>query len=225
MGLPLDLVLQLDGDHDHFMERLEGREICRSCAAMYNKFSNPPKVDGVCDLCGGRVRQRSDDNEKTISKRMRHYDQHAGSLLHYYELHGKLRQVPAEEADNQVFQALCNVINAHPSAVIEPGPDAKPAKTGVESKQKRATGGNKQGRVKVAAKKKSGTGKKAMAGKKAATGKKTATGKKAATVKKAVTGKKTVAGKKAASGKRPESVKKRPATKKKPVIKKKPYPE
>ncbi|MCG8010916.1 MAG: nucleoside monophosphate kinase [Candidatus Thiodiazotropha weberae] len=70
IGQPLDLVLLIDIDNDHLMERLVGRRTCRSCGQLYNVYRNPPTVDGVCDICGGRLHQRSDDNEETVSNRI-----------------------------------------------------------------------------------------------------------------------------------------------------------
>ncbi|MFC1349125.1 MAG: nucleoside monophosphate kinase [gamma proteobacterium symbiont of Phacoides pectinatus] len=120
LARPLDLVLVLAGDPDHFMERLEGRRVCRSCGTMYNIFSFLPRVDGVCDQCGGRVRRRADDNEETIANRMRVYDSQSHSLLQYYRLHGILREVDAERSDNAVFKALCEAIDSTPPAPVRP---------------------------------------------------------------------------------------------------------
>ncbi|HEB97277.1 MAG TPA: adenylate kinase, partial [Sedimenticola thiotaurini] len=113
LGQPLDLVLLLEGDADHFMERLEGRRICRSCGAAYNIFSNPPRVEGVCDICGSRIRQRGDDNEDTIANRMRVYEQQTASLIQYYKLHGKLHLIDADASEKQVFGRLCNVLEEY----------------------------------------------------------------------------------------------------------------
>ncbi len=119
LGQPLDLALLLEGDADHFMERLEGRRICRSCGAAYNVFSNPPRVEGVCDECGGRVRQRGDDNEDTIANRMRVYEHQTSSLTQYYKLQGKLRQIDADKDENSVFKDLCSVVDGHEGAARE----------------------------------------------------------------------------------------------------------
>ncbi len=127
LNLPLDLVLLLEGDHDHFMERLEGRQSCRSCGATYNIFSNPPRVDGVCDQCGGRMRGRADDSGETIANRMRIYEAHSTSLIQYYRLHGKLRQIDADADADKVFQALCAAIDDDPPTVVETIPASEPA--------------------------------------------------------------------------------------------------
>ena len=110
LGRPLDLVLLLQGDHDYFMERLEGRQFCQSCGAVYNIFSNPTRVEGGCDRCGGRVRKRADDNEETISNRMRIYEQQSASLIQYYSLQGKIRPVSAQGDPEAVLASLCKAI-------------------------------------------------------------------------------------------------------------------
>ena len=122
LDLPLDLVLLLEGDPDHFMERLEGRCFCQTCGAMYNDFSNPPKVEGMCNLCGGPVRRRSEDNEETIAHRIRSYEQQVSALIHYYKLHGKLRQVSAVETSDRVYDALRSIVQEQPSAGVNTGP-------------------------------------------------------------------------------------------------------
>lgn len=126
LNLPLDLVLRLEGDPDHFMERLEGRRICQSCGAMYNVFTAPPIVEEVCDLCGGRVKRRADDNEETIASRMRIYESQSASLIRYYALHGKLRQTDGSAGDDAVFRALRQILDEHPPTVIETEPVSEP---------------------------------------------------------------------------------------------------
>ena len=126
LNLPLDLVLQLDGDPDAFMERLEGRRICQSCGKMYNIFTNPPRVEGVCDECGGQIRRRSDDNEQTISTRMRIYEVQIATLSQYYKLHGKLRSVNAEMEEQPLFESLRHVIDATPPTVVVTEPIFEP---------------------------------------------------------------------------------------------------
>ncbi len=122
LNLPLDLVLLLKGDPDHFMERLEGRCFCQTCGAMYNDFSNPPKVEGMCNLCGGPVRRRSEDNEETIAHRIRNYEQQASALIHYYKLHGKLRQVSAVETSDRVYDDLRHIVQEQPPTVVNTEP-------------------------------------------------------------------------------------------------------
>ena len=122
LALPLDLVLLLQGDPDFFMERLQGRCVCQSCGAIYNTFFSPPRVEGVCDQCGGRVRRPPDDIEETIANRMRIYEHQSASLIQYYRLHGKLRQVQADTDPEEVFAALCAIVAEHPPTVVDTEP-------------------------------------------------------------------------------------------------------
>ncbi|MES9856094.1 MAG: adenylate kinase [Sedimenticola sp.] len=122
MNLPIDLVLMMEGDHDLFMERLEGRQSCRACGFKYNVFTVPPRVEGVCDQCGGQVRRRADDYEEIIANRMRAYELQAGPLMRYYKMHGKLRQVNAEASSDAIYRRLRRIIDEAPPTIIETEP-------------------------------------------------------------------------------------------------------
>ena len=66
LGRPIDAVLQIDVDFDLLMQRMVGRLTCLSCGALFNSFTNPPAIDTQCDLCGGSLHHRSDDNEDCL---------------------------------------------------------------------------------------------------------------------------------------------------------------
>jgi adenylate kinase len=126
LGLPLDLVLLLEVDADLIMERLEGLRICISCGQNYNIYSHPSLVDGICDECGGRLRHRADNNEVTLTNRLKIYEHQTVSLIQYYRLHGKLRQIEAEGGVDEVSRALCKVIEEAPPTVVETVPVEEP---------------------------------------------------------------------------------------------------
>jgi adenylate kinase len=67
------------------IERLSSRRICRNCGAVYNIRFLKPKVDGVCDKCGGELYQRSDDNPEVIKKRIQVYQEQTSPLLQHYK--------------------------------------------------------------------------------------------------------------------------------------------
>jgi adenylate kinase len=67
------------------IERLSSRRICRNCGAVYNIRFLKPKVDGVCDKCGGALYQRSDDNPEVIKKRIQVYQEQTSPLLQHYK--------------------------------------------------------------------------------------------------------------------------------------------
>lgn len=108
---PLDLILLIDIETDTLMERLVGRRTCRSCGLLYNIYRNPPVVDGVCDVCGGRLHQRSDDNEETVSSRIHVFDHLISPLITHYGKQGKLVKIDGNGEIHQVFQLICKTID------------------------------------------------------------------------------------------------------------------
>jgi adenylate kinase len=67
------------------IERLSSRRICRNCGTVYNIRFLKPKVDDVCDKCGGALYQRSDDNPEVIKKRIQVYQEQTSPLLQHYK--------------------------------------------------------------------------------------------------------------------------------------------
>ena len=192
MSKPLQTAMLIDVDFDVLMQRLTGRRTCQSCGQMYNVYTNPPRVEGVCDKCGGTVVQRSDDNEATISNRLKVYEAQTAPLVDYYRKQGKLRTVQGIGEIKDIFKNITQILDSLPA-----GEAAKPK---AKAKPKAAA--------------------KAAAGKKA--GKKKAAGKKKVSKKKATTKKKAAAKKKAAKKKvAKKKVAKKKVAKKKPVAKKK----
>ncbi len=100
---PLQVALLMDVDFDILMKRLTGRRTCESCGQMYNIYTSPPKVEGRCDRCGGRLIQRADDNEETISRRLEVYRSQTMPLIDYYDRQGKLRSVAADGGIEEIY--------------------------------------------------------------------------------------------------------------------------
>ena len=67
------------------VERLSSRRICRNCGAVYNIRFLKPKVDGICDKCGGPLYQRSDDKPAVIKRRIQVYQEQTSPILQYYK--------------------------------------------------------------------------------------------------------------------------------------------
>jgi len=206
VGKPLQVSLLIDVPLDILMQRLTGRRTCSACGAIYNVYTNPPRVPGRCDKCGGELVQRADDNEETVAKRLRVYQEQTAPLIDYYRQQGILRTVPGVGEVEEIFQAIVRILDTLPSA--EKPAEAAPAETEAEAKPA------PRPMKKKAAKKKAA--KKKVAKKKAA--KKKAAKKKAAKKKVA---KKKVAKKKAAKKKvAKKKVAKKKAAKKKAAKKK-----
>lgn len=143
-GTPLQAALLINVDVEVLIERLTGRRTCESCGQMYNIYTSPSRLDDRCDKCGGNLRHRADDNEETISNRLRVYDQQTSPLVSYYREQGKLRTVDGEGEINQIFAQIDKELRklpaspaarpaAHSAAVIE---EDKPAVT-LEDLQKK----------------------------------------------------------------------------------------
>lgn len=105
LGRPLDAVLYIHVHEDILLSRLTGRRICKSCGATYHTVFQPPRVEGVCDRCGGELYQRADDTEAAVKTRLEQFKQTA-PLIDYYQSRGVLRQIEGEQPIEQVHEAV-----------------------------------------------------------------------------------------------------------------------
>ena len=94
----IDLFLLLEVSRDIITKRILGRYSCKSCGVIYNKYTLPPKKEGVCDKCGAEIKfeQRSDDNEETLKNRLDAYEKNAKPIIKYYKKKKLLKRVNAE---------------------------------------------------------------------------------------------------------------------------------
>lgn len=93
-GLKLNAVIEMKTDDDILVERITGRYTCANCGAGYHDIFLKPKVEGVCDKCGGtEFTRRSDDNAETVKSRLTAYHEQTAPLLPYYRDKGILKQV------------------------------------------------------------------------------------------------------------------------------------
>lgn len=106
MGTELDIVLNISVAPEIIVQRLSGRRICRNCGATYHVKFQPPKHPGVCDRCGGKLYQRSDDNEETVKERLDVYTKQTAPLLDYYRKRGLLTQVDGNQSIDQVWSEI-----------------------------------------------------------------------------------------------------------------------
>ena len=80
----IDVILQLNVPDWIIIERLSTRRICRNCGTVYNINYLKPKVEGICDKCGGQLYQRSDDNPEVIKNRLQVYQEQTKPLIEYF---------------------------------------------------------------------------------------------------------------------------------------------
>lgn len=103
-GTTLDAAISYELPLDEIVDRLGGRRTCSTCKAVYHVKARPPRVRGVCDLCGGALLQREDDRPESIRVRMRAYEECTRPLADYYERTGRLIAVSADGPPEEVLE-------------------------------------------------------------------------------------------------------------------------
>ncbi len=111
LNQPLQGVILLDVAFDELLQRLTGRRTCKDCGAIYNIHLSPPKVEGRCDICGGELFQRADDNEETISNRLNVYQQQTAPLVDFYSKQNKLYKIAGVGNVDEIAQAISAVFD------------------------------------------------------------------------------------------------------------------
>lgn len=98
------VAIELDVPDDEIIRRVVNRLICtnKSCGAIYNKETKPPKVENICDICGSELKKREDDNEETISKRLGIYHENSNDLIEFYRKNNALCSVKPKEVETAV---------------------------------------------------------------------------------------------------------------------------
>jgi adenylate kinase len=104
------LLARIDVSEDVLFKRMTGRRACPVCGEIYNIYFRPPKVDGICDLDGAALTQRSDDNPESVSRRLEEYKQSTAPLIDYYRQSGRLIEMDGEAPVNEVFDKLLAAI-------------------------------------------------------------------------------------------------------------------
>ena len=107
---PLDAVLEFQLADSEIVKRLSGRRVCKSCGAIFHNLFEKPKVEGVCDSCGGQLIQRDDDKETVIQNRLDVYNQQTSPIINYYKKSARLQSISAlgevSEISNRAIAAL-----------------------------------------------------------------------------------------------------------------------
>ncbi len=110
MGKSIDHVICIEVPNEELIARLTGRRTCKECGAGYHLKFDPPKVDNVCDKCGGELYQRDDDNEETVKARLKVYEEQTFPLIEYYDKQGKLRRIDGVGEIKTIFERITKVL-------------------------------------------------------------------------------------------------------------------
>jgi adenylate kinase len=100
------ILVRIIVSEEELVRRLTSRRVCANCGKSYNLLSHPPKIEGVCDLDGAPLTQRSDDNLESVSKRFEEYRESTAPLIDYYRQSGRLIELNGELPESEVFEKL-----------------------------------------------------------------------------------------------------------------------
>ena len=112
MGVVIDCALSIEIEDETIVRRMAGRRTCKDCSATFHVESNPPKVEGKCDFCGGELTIRADDAPETVKKRLETYHAETEPLKAFYAERGVLRTVdnqPSIEATTEVIRKVLGI--------------------------------------------------------------------------------------------------------------------
>jgi len=110
--ISLTAVLSYELAAEEIISRLGGRRTCEKCGAVYHLVELPPKVDGQCDQCGGRLFQREDDRPESIKVRLEAYERNTKPLLDFYEKSGILRKIAATGSPEEIYERTVAAIES-----------------------------------------------------------------------------------------------------------------
>ncbi|MFR3788176.1 adenylate kinase [Agathobaculum desmolans] len=106
----IDCALSLDVPYEVIEKRMTGRRVCLRCGATYHVVANPPRVEGICDICGDKLIIRSDDQPDVVRRRQETYHEQTEPLIDYYTAQGKLKTIDGtqgiRETEKLAVQAL-----------------------------------------------------------------------------------------------------------------------
>ena len=105
-GIDVDVALSIEIDDEVIEKRMTGRRSCTACCATYHVVANPPKMEGVCDNCGGELTIRKDDKPETVKNRLKVYHQETEPLIDFYKSRGKLKSVENRDTIEATTEAI-----------------------------------------------------------------------------------------------------------------------
>ena len=110
MGIIIDKVVDIDVPDENIVNRMSGRRVCKACGSSYHIENKKPKVEGVCDACGGELQIRKDDAPETVLDRLNVYHEQTEPLKDYYSKCGKLRSVEGTAPIKEITAAILKVL-------------------------------------------------------------------------------------------------------------------
>ena len=113
LGYDVGNVILIDVDEKTLEKRITGRRTCENCKAIFNinVKEMTPAIDSVCDICGSKLYQRSDDNLEAFKNRYKMYNEKTKPIIEYYEKKGVLKKVDGNNTPEEVFKMVDEIIS------------------------------------------------------------------------------------------------------------------
>ncbi len=108
----IDFAINVDVPDKNIINRMSGRRACLQCGATYHLVNIPPKAEGICDVCGGGLALRDDDQPETVKSRLAVYHEQTQPLIDYYNKKGILKEVDGTQDRNVVFEEIVHILGA-----------------------------------------------------------------------------------------------------------------
>jgi adenylate kinase len=110
LGLTHITCIEISVPDEEIIQRLVSRRLCEKCGTDYNLITNPPPPAMTCSKCGGKIIQRKDDNEETISKRLSVYLSQTAPLREYYRKKGDFHSVDGRQSIGKVSEEILSIL-------------------------------------------------------------------------------------------------------------------
>lgn len=111
-GDAIEFAIDVDVPDAVIINRMAGRRACLNCGGTYHLVTIPPKVEGICDVCGGELVLREDDKPETVKKRLEVYYEQTQPLIKYYQIKGVLKSVDGTKDMEVTFNEIIHIVEA-----------------------------------------------------------------------------------------------------------------
>lgn len=109
-GDDIDVVISLEVSEKVAIERISSRRVCENCGENFNIVTKPPKIEGVCDKCDGKLIRRQDDNPESVKVRFQYYQENTKELIDYLDKKGILIKVNGERPIDVIASDLQKIV-------------------------------------------------------------------------------------------------------------------
>lgn len=109
-GISFDAVVSIEISDEEIVERMAGHRVCTACGAPYHVKNMPPKVEGVCDACGGKLEARADDKPEVVRDRLQVYHKETAPLKDFYAARNLLKTVDNQPTVAETTTAILNAL-------------------------------------------------------------------------------------------------------------------